>query len=235
MARSSTASSPESPLDLRAESSAGGSGPAGPGSQVLAGLTGWWHRRYSPADSAPYRIDVRLDSLDGLYSVLDPSPFRQRDLDPRAVEHIVQWASDAPPKAPLELRVSVPGDAAPEATEADTQAAIRNYFLYEVDLLSRRHRRNRMRTFRWLSLGLGLMAILLTLHSLVGRRYPDSLFNDIVGEAFVIAGWVALWVPIERLGFDGWLLKEQLRLYQRLAVMRVEVVPEPMLDGVEET
>ena len=68
--------------------------------------------------NAPFPIDVRLDSLDGLYSALDPSPFRQRDLDPRAVEHIVQWASDAPPKAPLELRISVPFDADPDATEA---------------------------------------------------------------------------------------------------------------------
>jgi hypothetical protein len=33
-------------------------------------------------------------------------------------------------------------------------------------------------------------------------------------------------VPIERLGFDGWLLKDQLRLYRRLVEMRVVVVPE---------
>ncbi len=172
----------------------------------------------------PYQIDVRVDSLDALYSALDPSPFRQRDLDPRAVEHIVQWASDAPPKAPLELRVSVAEDCDPEATEADTQAAVRNYFTYESELLERKHRRNRIRMVRWLSLGLILMTILLTLHSILGRRYPDSLVNDIIGEAFVIAGWVALWVPIERLGFDGWLLKDQLRLYRRLAAMNVDVV-----------
>jgi hypothetical protein len=175
-------------------------------------------------DCKPYRIDVRVDSLDALYSALDPSPFRQRDLDPRAVEHIVQWASDAPAKVPLELRVSVTDDTDPSATEADTQAAVRNYFSYEAELLDRRHRRNRVRMFRWLSLGLTLMTVLLTLHSAVNRLYPDSLFNDIVGEAFVIAGWVALWVPIERLGFDGWLLKDQLRLYQRLAGMDVDVV-----------
>jgi hypothetical protein len=177
-------------------------------------------------DPRPYRIDVRVDSLDALYSALDPSPFRQRDLDPRAVEHIVQWASDAPPKALLELHVSVADDTDPEATEADTQAAVRNYFTYETDLLERKHRRNRIRMVRWLSLGLIMMTVLLTLHSLLGRLYPDSLFNDIVGEAFVIAGWVALWVPIERLGFDGWLLKDQLRLYRRLAAMEVDVVSE---------
>jgi hypothetical protein len=174
---------------------------------------------------ASFPIDVRLDSLDGLYSALDPSPFRQRDLDPRAVEHIVQWASDAPPKAPLVLRISVATDADPEATEADTQAAVRTYFQYETTLLERKHRRNKIRMVRWLTVGLTLMAALLTLRSVVGRLYPDSLFNEIVGEAFVIAGWVSLWVPIERLGFDGWLLKDQLRLYQRLAEMEVDVIP----------
>jgi hypothetical protein len=175
-------------------------------------------------DLKPYPIDVRVDSLDGLYSALDPSPFRQRDLDPRAVEHIVQWASDAPPKAPLQLRIAVADDTDPEATEADTQAAVQNYFGYEAELLERKHRRNRIRMARWLTLGLVLMTILLTLHSVISRRYPDSLVNDILGEAFVIAGWVALWVPIERLGFDGWLLKDQLQLYRRLAAMDVDVV-----------
>jgi hypothetical protein len=77
---------------------------------------------------------------------------------------------------------------------------------------------------RWLSLGLTVMTILLTLHSVLSRLYPDSYINDVVGEAFVIAGWVALWVPIERLGFDGWLLKDQLQIYKRLAEMEVDVV-----------
>lgn len=176
-------------------------------------------------DAHPYRIDVQVASLDGLYSALDPSPFRQRDLDPRAVEHIVQWASDAPPKAPLELTIRVAAHADREATEADTQEAVRNFFTYEADLLERQYRRNRIRTVRWLTIGLSIMAVLLALHSGVNRLYPDSLFNDVVGEAFVIAGWVALWVPIERLGFDGWLLKDRLRLYRRLAEMRVAIVP----------
>ena len=181
--------------------------------------------------TTPFPIEVRVDSLDGLYSALDPSPFRQRDLDPRAVEHIVQWASDAPPRAPLELRISAPAEADPEATEADTQAAIRNYFTYEAGLLERKHRRNKIRMIRWLTIGLTLMAVLLTLHSILGRLYPDSLVVDIVGEAFVIAGWVSLWVPIERLGFDGWLLKDQLQLYRRLTDMRVVVVPEQERPG----
>ena len=56
-------------------------------------------------------------------------------------------------------------------------------------------------------------------------EYGGVRFVKKPGEAFVIAGWVSLWVPIERLGFDGWLLKDQLRLSKRLAAMQVEVVP----------
>jgi len=173
---------------------------------------------------SPYRIEVQVESLDGLYSALDPSPFRQRDLDPRAVEHIVQWASDAPPKTPLELQVRVSNEDDPEATEAETQHAVRNFFAYEAGILERQHHRNRVRTFRWLSVGISIMTVLLAVHSGVSRLYPDSLFNDIVGEAFVIAGWVALWVPMERLVFDGWLLKDKLHLYRRLAELTVDVV-----------
>jgi len=172
----------------------------------------------------PYVIDVRVATLDGLFSALDPSPFRRRDLDPRAVEHVVQWAEDAPPSAPIVLRVQVTDEEASEATAAETQDAVRNFFDYESQLLSRRYRRNRTRTLRWLSVGLVIMAVLLSLHSLCGRLYPGSFFNDVVGEALVIAGWVSLWVPIERLGFDGWLLGDQLRLYRRLCGMNVEVV-----------
>ena len=172
----------------------------------------------------PYRIEVQVESLDSLYSALDPSPFRQRDLDPRAVEHIVQWASDAPPKVPLELQVRVSHGDDPEATEAETQQAVRNFFSYEAGILQRQHQRNRVRTFRWLSVGISIMTVLLAVHSGVSRLYPDSLFNDIVGEAFVIAGWVALWVPMERLVFDGWLLKDKLHLYRRLSELTVDVV-----------
>ena len=93
-----------------------------------------------------------------------------------------------PPKPPLLLRISPPADADPDATAADTQAAVRNYFSYETGLWDRKHRRNEIRMIRWLTVGLTLMAVLLTLHSVLGRLHPASLLNDIVGEAFVIAG-----------------------------------------------
>jgi hypothetical protein len=41
-------------------------------------------------------IEVRVAELRQLFNAIDPSPFRQRDLDPRAEEFIVDWSRDFP-------------------------------------------------------------------------------------------------------------------------------------------
>jgi hypothetical protein len=41
-------------------------------------------------------IEIRVAEPRQLFNAIDPSPFRQRDLDPRAEEFIVDWASDLP-------------------------------------------------------------------------------------------------------------------------------------------
>ena len=48
-------------------------------------------------------IEVRVAELRQLFNAIDPSPFRQRDLDPRAEEFIVDWARDLPMDKPWAL------------------------------------------------------------------------------------------------------------------------------------
>jgi hypothetical protein len=170
----------------------------------------------------PYYIDVNINKLDSLFSDLDPNPFRQRDLDPRAVQHILQWASDAPTESKIILSLHITGDGNSMATETDVQQAVDNFFEYEAQLIERQHNRNRNRMLKWLASGLGIMLILLTIKYFGLQMWPDSYFGTVICEAFVIMGWVSLWVPIERLGYDGLLVHEQLKLYRRLSVMEVQ-------------
>ena len=37
-------------------------------------------------------IEVHVSELKQLFNAIDPSPFRERDLDPKAEEFIVDWA-----------------------------------------------------------------------------------------------------------------------------------------------
>ena len=41
-------------------------------------------------------IEVRVAELRQLFNAIDPSPFRERDLDPNAEQFIVDWARDLP-------------------------------------------------------------------------------------------------------------------------------------------
>lgn len=56
-------------------------------------------RSLSAGDAIPgdsHVIEVRVSELRQLFNAIDPSPFRERDLDPRAEEFIVEWARDLP-------------------------------------------------------------------------------------------------------------------------------------------
>ena len=50
----------------------------------------------SPAGFPPgcVLIEVHVSELQQLFNSLDPTPFRDRDLDPKAEEFIADWARD---------------------------------------------------------------------------------------------------------------------------------------------
>ena len=52
-------------------------------------------------------IEVHIGELKQLFDAIDPSPFRDRDLDPKAEEFIVGWAKDLPRDASLALVVDL--------------------------------------------------------------------------------------------------------------------------------
>ena len=68
------------------------------------------HGKESAGDPLPPKcalIEVRVAELKQLFNSIDPSPFRNKDLDPRAEEFIIGWAKDLPKDAPLGLWLSI--------------------------------------------------------------------------------------------------------------------------------
>src|SRR5499425_3465552 len=52
-------------------------------------------------------IEVHIGELKQLFNSIDPSPFRNRDLDPKAEEFIVDWAKDVARDSTLALLVDL--------------------------------------------------------------------------------------------------------------------------------
>jgi hypothetical protein len=168
-----------------------------------------------------HRIEVFVDRIEQLFNSMDPSPFRERDLDDDAEEFIVGWAREFPRRDPVSLVVHVnqlpPHDDAQHLLET----AVHNYFAYRAKLnrLEFRHLLKQGRTS--LIIGLAFLAACVLTSQLL-RRQAGTL-PIVLREGLIIAGWVAMWRPMEIFLYEWWPLLHRGRLYEKLSRMRVEV------------
>jgi hypothetical protein len=66
--------------------------------------------------------------LKQFFDAKDPSPFRERDLDPKAEEFIVGWGREAPREAPLALLVRLDRGAGLPEEPAALRDAVHEFF-----------------------------------------------------------------------------------------------------------
>jgi hypothetical protein len=167
-------------------------------------------------------IQVRIHELRQLFNSIDPSPFRERDLDPDCEEFIVSWARELPPDRPVRVEIHVDRERPPAELVAHVEPAVRGHFAREASLQELRRRRL-IREGR-LSLLIGLATLVLCI-SAAALVPTDSLGTpgDILRESLVIAGWVVMWHPLEVLLYGLWPVVRERRLLERLAAADVEL------------
>src|SRR5213076_2007705 len=106
-------------------------------------------------------IEIHVAELKQLFNKIDPSPFREKDLDPTAEEFIVGWARDLPRDAPLALVVYLDRPAGLPEEPAILRDATQEFFRHRVEATGRRLRQ----LFRLgrTSLVIGLVALTVSL------------------------------------------------------------------------
>jgi hypothetical protein len=168
------------------------------------------------------RIELRLRELAQLFNSLDPSPFIDRDLDPNAEEFIVGWAREHGRGAEYELSVHLATAPSPDRVEG-TEAAVQHYFATRTEVKRREFRRLMRRGRISLLIGMVFLTACLFLSEIVSKLGFGTAAG-IVRESLMIGGWVAMWRPLEIYLYDWWPLREERRLVERLARMRVRLI-----------
>jgi hypothetical protein len=168
-------------------------------------------------------IEVRVAELRQLFNAIDPSPFRQRDLDPRAEEFIVDWARDLDLDKPWALVVHLDRPAGRADEAATLREAIHEYFGQRA-LASRRRLRELFRRGR-ISLAIALVFLTASIAAgdVVASYLGDGRLGEIIREGFLIGGWVAMWRPLEVFLYDWWPVRAEGRLLQRLGMIPVRI------------
>ena len=180
----------------------------------------------SAGDALPQRckvIEVRVSELRQLFNAIDPSPFRQRDLDPRAEEFIVDWARDLERDKPWALVVHLDRGAGRPDEAAALREAIHEYFGQRALASQRRLRELFQRGRISLVIALVFLTASIAVGDIVASYVGDGRLGGIVREGFLIGGWVAMWRPLEVFLYDWWPIRAEGRLLQRLGAMPVRI------------
>ena len=161
---------------------------------------------------------------------MDPSPFLDRDLDQDAEEFIVSWAHELPKSHGIELVIHLA--TTPETDRAaDVENAVQHYFATRAEIKRREFRLLLRRGHVSLLIGLLFLTTCLLASGLAANIGPGAL-AALVREGFIIAGWVAMWRPIQTYLYDWWPVRDEWRALQRLARMHVRLVLPPAAEAV---
>jgi hypothetical protein len=167
-------------------------------------------------------IRVRVSELKQLFNAIDPSPFRERDLDPNAEEFITDWAKEASPSATFGLAVHLDRPVGLPYEAAELGAAVHEFVRHRAERWRRQLRELFRRGRTSLVIGLCTLGVSLATGDLIGRFFTDHI-AAILKEGLLIGGWVAMWRPMEIFLYDWWPIRAQAALADRLSVMPVRI------------
>lgn len=168
-------------------------------------------------------IEVRVTDLNRLFNAMDPSPFREKDLDPNAEAFIVGWARDMPGDVRLGLLIYVERPMGTSDEVGVVREAVHEFFT-ERARAARREVRQLLRVGRVsLMIGLAFLAVSIVGGDILAGTERSGRLGGVLQESLLIGGWVAMWRPLEIFLYDWWPIRAEARLFDRLGSMLVRI------------
>ena len=168
----------------------------------------------------PQRIEIGLRDINQLFNTIDPSPFHEKDLDSDAEEFIVSWAREFPLNDPLVLVIHLSKMSDSQHPAPLVEQAVQHYFAYRAKLTRLEFRRLMKEGRQSLMIGLAFLVTCLTAGELIGSR---TTMLTVFRESLTIAGWVAMWKPMEIYLYEWWPVRRRGKTYEKMSRMKVEV------------
>ncbi|MFN0012535.1 MAG: hypothetical protein ACKVS8_12925 [Phycisphaerales bacterium] len=169
-----------------------------------------------------HAIEIKLRDVAQLFNTMDPSPFHERELDADAEEFILGRAYERHLRDPVMLVVHLaPGRPGSEPARRVEQA-VRRHFLTRAQFSKLEFRRLMRDARTSLAIGASFLAGCLALSEALTTAAPHTL-QRILSEGLMIAGWVAMWRPMQMYLYEWWPVRRRIQMFRKLSRMTVEV------------
>jgi hypothetical protein len=170
-------------------------------------------------------IEVRIETISRLFHSLDPSPFREKDLDKNAEEFIVSWARELPADAPIKIVVHMPEEELTRGEAKEVGPAISQFFAYRAQVIGFELKELFRIGRRSLLIGVTVLTISIITSQTIAASLEPRPLGKVIEESLLIFAWVANWRPIEIFLYEWWPIARNRALYRRLASAKVELQP----------
>jgi hypothetical protein len=152
---------------------------------------------------------------------MDPSPFHEKDLDHDLEEFIVSWATEYPLQELIRLVVHLQNRPSGIDAQSVIEKAVHNYFRYRTEL-NHRELKQLLREGRIsLVIGLSFLTVCISGGQMATRfQIPGG---SVVEASLTIAGWVAMWHPMDVFLYGWWPLRREGKVCRKLSAIPVEV------------
>lgn len=178
---------------------------------------------WSKGPDGVWEVRLVLANAEQFYHSLDPSPFRDRDLDRDAAAFIIEEVEDLPKDDAVRLVLSVPTGSM--ASMEHAPPAIRHYFDRLAESTTRQLRRMLRHARHSLIIGMVFVFVVIAAARLVIENAGEHTLLSALLEGLTIVAWVALWRPTEMFLYDWWPIRGRIRLYRRIATLPVMIEP----------
>ena len=174
------------------------------------------------SEHTSHRIELNLREIGQLFNTMDPAPFPEKDLDGDAEEFILSWVTEFPTDDPVTLVVHLNEFPAGQNPQSVIEQGVHHYFAYRARLNRLEFRQLLKEGQQSLLIGILFVVVCLTASHAIGGDV-NGTFRGIARESLTIAGWVAMWRPMQIYLYDWWPLRRRGQLYLKLSQMKVEV------------
>jgi len=169
-------------------------------------------------------IEVRIRDVRQLFDAMDPSPFREKDLDPNAEEYIVDSLKELPSRKPCTLVVHLDQPTGLPDEAKLIAEAVRVHFVRRAQVFQRNLHRLMRRGVISLAIGIAFLIVIFGIVELVGKLLGEGAVALLSREGLIIVGWVAMWRPLEIFLYDWWPILGERRIRERLSRIEVKVI-----------
>ena len=166
-------------------------------------------------------IELKVSSIEELFNPMDPSPLNKKDLEEDVEDYIVTAIKDFPLKAKVDLIIYIPHNEIELETSKEVNNAVNNFFAYRA-LSTKASLKSMFKDARTsLVLGTIILFAAISCKTLL-LNLPPNAWTPALSESLAVAGWVAMWHPVQKFLYEWWPLKRNLHIFEKLSEINVD-------------